>query len=186
MAYIGAALALVTGLTLLNMLLCLGVVRRLREQDERLAQLESGNDHVRPGTLIPAFTILTTDGERLTERWFHDRVSLVAFMSYGCGACKEELTALAKLLAEPDSDKLNVLVAFAWVGGAQREELPARLLERVTLVEDSPNGALMAAFNVNAYPTFYVVEEDGKIAFSTTSVVDLTRGQKPYADSVVK
>src|SRR6266567_2160843 len=127
MVYLEAALALVVGLLLLNLLLSLGIVRRLRQQDARLVALESGRNRVRPGTNVPAFSTTTIDGEPLTEGWFQERLSIVAFVSYGCSACHEQLPVLTEMLSRPESGGLKALVAIAALGDGDPEELPTSL-----------------------------------------------------------
>ena len=94
MAILGTAVALVGVLCLLNLLFTVGVVRRLREQTEELAQLrqQSGpGDLILPaGKRVEDFATATAVGAPVTA---DDLIqpTLVGFFSPTCGPCEERM-----------------------------------------------------------------------------------------------
>ncbi|WP_026212553.1 TlpA family protein disulfide reductase [Longispora albida] len=150
MAYLTAAVVLVGGLCVLNLLLTLGVIRRLREHTELLSRRGSVADDrtPQPGQVIGEFSsggLVTADlGER----------TLVGFFSPSCAPCKEMLPSFVELAKGYAGPVVAVVVA------AGDEDAPGSVaaLEPVArVVVEAPGGAAGKAFGVSAWPTFLVV-----------------------------
>ena len=95
MTYGVASDLLLGALGLVNLVLLLGVVRRLNEHTRVLAQTLAAADPVPvmlTGNTVGDFAVSTVDGE-LVDRAGLDSFTLVGFVSTGCPACAESLPA---------------------------------------------------------------------------------------------
>lgn len=77
---------------------------------------ESGRD-LRPGELLPAFSVRMDDGTTLDDRMLAGRISLLAFFHTGCPDCRQVLPALQRLCDHPEA-------AAAGIFCISREEGP--------------------------------------------------------------
>lgn len=113
------------------------------------------------GAAAPAFSLTTTDGQRITTTDLKGQKTLLAFWAPWCGVCGAE------------SDNLSRIQS--WLGGRVRVVsvvLDARgegdVQKFMTEQEvDYPvllgNPAIAAAYQVKSYPTIYVLDAEGHI-----------------------
>lgn len=162
MPYLVSAVAIALTLTLLNLLLTLGVIRRLRELTTR--------DTARPGILdigrTPAdFTAVDTDGRPVTRPDLTGPV-LVGFFSTTCSACVEELPGFVARAGNIPGGRNHALAVVQ--GDRSAAEDMARLLTGAArVVVEEPDGALATAFQVAAFPAFCLLD-DGVVQESGT------------------
>ncbi|GAA0240414.1 TlpA disulfide reductase family protein [Cryptosporangium japonicum] len=170
MAYVVAALVVTNVLTLLNLLLLFGVIRRLREQqDNPVPPGRPGPASLPVGTRVEAFTTVDTEGRALALDELPDG-TVVAFFSPGCAPCE---VLLPKFVAHAEARPGGRDGIVAVVVGPP-SETPAyadRLgpVARV-VVEEPGSGAVASAFAVTGYPTVFQLDGDGRILLSDASV----------------
>ncbi|GGT02178.1 hypothetical protein GCM10010156_70150 [Planobispora rosea] len=164
-----AIVVLVGALALLNLLLTFGVVRRLREHTELLADRVPASSPEPPslpvGRRVSAFRGATTGGEPLThDSWPGD--TLVAFVSPDCGPCRERVPSLVETARLwPGGRQATMVVVIA---GPDASTEYAELLSPVArVVVEPPGGPVAAAFGVAAFPLFGVVDRSGRVLRST-------------------
>ncbi|KWT58917.1 hypothetical protein ADL21_25930 [Streptomyces albus subsp. albus] len=161
----GAALALVAMIGVLDLVLTLGVIGRLRQHTELLSLGgESGPLPALPvGGEVGAFTARTVDGEPLSrEALAGDTV--VAFFSPTCKPCRENLPAFIRFARAAQDGATRTLAVV--VGDAERTASFVAELGPVTRVAvEDRGGPLCSAFGVSAYPaTMRVAPDDaGKL-----------------------
>lgn len=160
MALLIAAVVLVGILGGVNLLLTIGVVRRLREHSELLAGTPRVVDNDPPvpvGSVVGEFTVTTADGEVVTRDSL-DGGTVVGFFSPGCGPCEELLPRFVEYAA---SERVRVVAVVA-APDVQAGEMAAQLapVARV-VVEDAFGGPVSTAFGVRGYPALCVVDGDG-------------------------
>jgi hypothetical protein len=137
-----------------NLLLTGAVVRRLAAHERKLAMF--GSTVSVPGGLaagaeVPGFTGETVDGRPIDAGFLGDRPWLIGFFSTTCPACELHAPEFAAVVADGTS-------GLAVVSGEGGDEL-FRALGSVPVVREStPGGPIVTAFEVDTYPTFYVVE----------------------------
>src|SRR4051794_39387044 len=99
MLYLTAAVVVLTGLTLLNLLLLLGIIRRLRDHTERFTQMTKSVMPevavVAAGRPVPEFTATTRDGDTVSAGTLEGE-TLVGFFSPSCKPCKALLPKFAE------------------------------------------------------------------------------------------
>ena len=117
MTLLAVAVAVVGVLCLIDLVLTLGVVRRLRDHTSRLtamnaAALDIPSDALRaPGTPVDPFTVTDIDG---VDRSLGDLAepTLVAFFAPDCPACEEKLPAFLAYASLPaESYDIGTVVA---------------------------------------------------------------------------
>lgn len=150
MPYIIAAVSLLATLCVLNLLLTIGVIRRLREITTAAPppDLTLG-----VGATIGDFRTTTTNGERITEESWGTRF-VVAFLSPDCTPCRERLP---DFLAHASTSPLPSLAVV--LGEAREAAEMVAALERVCpVVVERYDGPISSAFRVRGTPAFVVVE----------------------------
>lgn len=162
-------LAVVIALTVVNLVLLLGVVRRLREHDDQLAKLAVGGaapggipELIAPvGSRVGSFAVRSVDGLPVGNGSL-PAGSLVGFFSPGCDTCHERVPDFVRAGAELSERALAVVVE----DGRDPASLVADLGAVATVVLEKPGGALMEAFAVQGFPVFAIVGADGAIRAS--------------------
>lgn len=175
MPILTAALLLVGALCALDLILTLGVIKRLREHTDLLANSGGmGAPALAAGEEVGAFTATTMDGEPLTgEQLAED--TLVAFFSPTCGPCKETMPKFVQYAPTVPGGRDRVLAVV--VGEPDEAAGPVGALSPVArVVVENVDGALGEAFKVKAYPTVLKVGRggDGRLVVRSNAV-DLSR-----------
>jgi hypothetical protein len=161
MAILIAAVALAGALCLLDLLLTFGVIRRLREHTDLLSALggkmpvlglEAGKS---PGR----FSAVTTSGELMTDA---ARLRMVAFLSSSCSVCPERVPPFVEYLTNYRLERDSVLAVVETEKGEPVPYLDQ--LAEVALVCLEPSGGKVSkAFEVDAYPLFFLMDADGAV-----------------------
>jgi hypothetical protein len=179
MLFLAVAVAFVGVLSVLNLALCLAIIRRLREHTALLSRADIGGSSqlLAVGTEVPAFTTRTVDGGEVGTE---DLVAgaAIGFFSPSCGPCKERLPEFVEW-ARGVADPRRVFAVIAPgpaeqpVGAGMETEMAVSELavsematavrEVSTVIVERSDGPVTAAFNVTGYPTFYLLGEDRKI-----------------------
>ncbi|NBM14645.1 redoxin domain-containing protein [Streptomyces sp. GC420] len=174
MSNLVAAVAAVFLLCLLNLVFALGIVRRLREHSERLAQLDGPGrgapDHaiLPPGAIVGAFGARPNGAGPVTHEDLADG-TLVAFFSPTCKPCNEKLPGFAAALAQRPEERGRVLAVV--VGDPAASAPMVAALEAVALVVQEPDdGPVATAFAIRAFPTCARVsrDSDGRLTVTET------------------
>ncbi|TDC05359.1 hypothetical protein E1267_19795 [Nonomuraea longispora] len=155
MQYVVAAVVLVGLLCMVNLLLTVGVIRRLRRQGGSAPAMSEG---LSPGERVPRFATMTTSGEPISDELL-GAPALVGFFSPGCGPC-EELLPLFVERARGTSDAVLAVVADTGEDCAADVE---RLAEVARVITEAPQGPVQTAFKVNAYPTVITIGQGGTV-----------------------
>ncbi|WP_432142338.1 TlpA disulfide reductase family protein [Streptomyces sp. bgisy084] len=175
MPFLTAAVVLVGALGALNLVLVLGVVKRLREHGALLTGRRGApSADIEVGTPIAEFETVTEAGEPLTRASLTEDL-LVAFLSPGCAPCVAKLPGLvAHARSLPGGRRRVLAVVVGEPGEAAAFAAPLGPVAQVVIEE--PNGALSRAFGVHAYPTLLRTGPDAEgRPVVTSNAVDLTR-----------
>jgi hypothetical protein len=172
-AALTAAIVLVGLLCLVDLLLTVGVVRRLREHEVKMVAVTSslsgpGPSWLPVGSRPPAFTSATVAGEVLSDHALADGRAIVAFLQSGCRPCEERLPAFRALM---EGKRGAGTRAIAVVVGSPPSSAPlmASLRDIAPVVGGKEAEHLARTFAVNAFPTFYALE-DGLVTAVGTDV----------------
>ncbi|GAA0464384.1 redoxin domain-containing protein [Streptomyces olivaceiscleroticus] len=175
MPFLIAAVVLVGVLCAADLILTVGVIRRLRDHAERLALL-SGEGGIAVGDEVGEFSVATVDGRLVVTR---DALSedaggtVVAFFSPDCEPCEETLSRFVPYAAELRAGGCPVLAAVVGDPGEQTDAFVAALSPVAHVVaERHPDGPLSAAFRIGAVPTVLRVAPDatGRVVVTDADV----------------
>src|SRR2546429_2115191 len=126
MQYLTAAVGLVGSLCLLDLVLTLGVVRRLRDHTERLTALSgvsrpaASSDSLLPvGSVPDDFGVSTLDGS-LVSRELLGAPALVAFFTPGCAPCRERVPEFVEYASGVPVGRDRTLAGVVGAAGAAR------------------------------------------------------------------
>lgn len=173
MAILTAAVVLVGLLCVVDLLLTLAVIRRLRTHTEQLATLrDPAADNpfagmVAAGSPVPAFTGRSVDGVPVDVATAQPE--LIVFFSTSCSACATELPELVALLGSGAHEGRRAVVIVAGQDNAGSVRFVDALRPVATVVREPFGGPILTAFAVDVYPTFYVVA-DGVVRGRAISV----------------
>lgn len=165
MGYLVAAVVLLGVLCLLNLLLTVGILRRMRTS----AEWQPGPlFRLGPGSAIGAFSAVTTADEPVSD----DTVTgIVGFFTAGCGDCHELLPRFVERAGEMGREKV-----LAVVGGDDEDAV--RALGRVArvVVADLDGGPVAQAFQNTWTPSLYLVGDDHRVVAVGTQIEELLTG----------
>ena len=153
------AVTLFGALSLINLLLTLGLVRRLRQSSAR--PLTAGADLPVPelglGTPLPLADQVGQGGRPL----------LVGFFSAGCKACPDHVDPFRAYAEAFPGDAVAILE-----GGSEAvaKYAPGLGDSIRTVANATDTGLLSDAFGLRAWPSFVVVDETGRVRSKALSV----------------
>ena len=117
-----------------------------------------GRDLLEGGRLAPPLTLQTLEGARFDLAELRGHKAVVAFWAPWCSVCKVEMPTLRKLAA----DLVPVVsVALAYPDRASVERFADEHAEGLPVLLGTEQTA--DDWSVQAYPTLYVVDEEGRI-----------------------
>lgn len=162
---------LAVALTLLNLVLTVGVIRRLREHTALLSERAGAADVMldvgeKPGD----FSATTTDGERVSRETLIGE-QLVGFLSPGCGPCKEILPRFVERAAV--AGRANALAVVA-PGAEDADDLVAQLEPVARVVVERDDDPVSRAFKVRGFPALCLLNADTVVTSSGTEVLRVT------------
>jgi len=165
MPYLASAVVVVGALGLVNLLLTLAVIRRLRQHTELLSNRPAGPEGgvlaagERPGD----FDAVDTDGLPVTAG--PDGPRLVGFFSPECEPCKAKLPDFAEQVAGYPGGPARVLAVVAG-DGPGITDFAGALAPVARVVVEPSDGPLTTAFQVSAFPAWCVLDELGVVQHS--------------------
>jgi hypothetical protein len=170
---------------LLDLVLTVGVVRRLREHADHLERLLAAGQGgamplLAPGTTVPSFNGVTVEGEAISFESFGDK-ALVGFFSPGCAPC-ESLVGEFVERAMRFGGRDHVLAVLTAAPSRDTSKYLRQLEAVAHVVVEGPNGAVGTAFRANSFPSVYlldIVDGAGAVVASGTSMTNI-----PAADPV--
>ncbi|OLF14209.1 hypothetical protein BLA60_03450 [Actinophytocola xinjiangensis] len=154
MSILISAVVLVGLLAALNLVLNVGVVRRLREHTELLARASNPRTAIGAGESVGPFETTMTDSRTLA---MDDLVgeNLIAFFSTTCEPCEEKLPKFIDLAKVWRGGRDQVVAVV--VGDPADATWRVADLEAVArVVVEETDGAVSTAFGVRGYPTVLV------------------------------
>jgi thiol-disulfide isomerase/thioredoxin len=166
MPYLTAAVVLVAALGMLNLLLTLAIIRRMRTMNP----VQLPPEPLSVGSAILPFTAATIDGRTISERDLRGSQALVGYFSPGCPPCEAALPRFVTYAAGLDRERvLAVIVDETGAAGDQ-----AVALEPVArVVVTSERSTVVDALSAHGYPAVFLLDEDGRVVATHTTVEGL-------------
>jgi cytochrome oxidase Cu insertion factor (SCO1/SenC/PrrC family) len=162
MSYLIAAVVLVGALCLLDLLLTVGLIRRLRAQQAPRASTDGLADEgmLPPGAIVGAFETRTVDGRPLHNRDLATG-TVVVFLSPGCPPCHAQLPRVVAALGAAPADGAVAVVAGGRDGDAETEQMLKELGSVTRVVHEPGTGPVAEAFAARAFPVMCRVRTAG-------------------------
>ncbi len=165
--YLATVVVLCVLLTVFNLILTLGVIRRLKNHTDQFAEIGRLMPRAEPlighGKRPAPFTARTIDGAQVSDADLRSG-GMVGFFSPTCGSCEEwvpRFVAAARALPGGPRNALAVVVAESASAGA---EMAAQLREVAMVVIEADRGPLVEAFEAKGYPAMVRLGDDGAVA----------------------
>ncbi|MER6308679.1 hypothetical protein [Streptomyces sp. NPDC001657] len=162
MPYLVAAVVLIGALCLLDLLLTVGLVRRLRAQQAPRPSAD-GFAHagmLPPGGIVGAFDTRTVDGRPLHRRDLGTG-TVVVFLSPGCPPCHQLVPRVAAALGAAPANEAVAVVAGGMEGDPDTEQLLKELGPVARVVLEPGTGPMTEAFAARAFPVMCRVRAVG-------------------------
>jgi hypothetical protein len=164
--YLSVATALVASISMLNLVLVLGIIRRLREHTALLSTRSAGPRQdaapmLRAGNTVEPFVATATTGETVSPASFRDG-TIVGFLSVNCPACQVAIPEFVALARDAPGGRENV-VAVLIGPPPETAALAAELAPVALIIQEGVEGDVARAFQVVGVPSFAVVQQDGLI-----------------------
>jgi thiol-disulfide isomerase/thioredoxin len=161
-----SAVVLLTALCLINLVLTLGVVRRLREISREAGRVHDPTEAGRlpAGADVGAFSALTTDGTTVSRETVNGP-TLIGFFSPDCPPCVDavpEFVGYAHTVPGGRDRVVAVVLAKPGSGG----ELAAELRDVAQVITGPDASATQQALAVLALPTVYLIDERATVLAS--------------------
>lgn len=164
MPFLIAAVVLVGAIAVLNLLLTMAVIRRLRRNESNMAppMMDSGP---KVGSALPEFNATSVAGDEVDHKALAGSAGVVAFFSTTCSACKPAVPQLISHVESSDFKPNQVLVVITGEGD-EREEFTEMLSGKATIVTEGSMGELTTGFSINAFPSFVHFDAEGTVTRS--------------------
>ncbi|MEE6261320.1 TlpA family protein disulfide reductase [Plantactinospora sonchi] len=175
MAVLAAIVVFVGVLCVLDLILTVGVIKRLREHTEILSRQNTMDSAgIAVGEQVGEFAVPTVEGD-LVGRDSLTGETLVGFFSPGCKPCQERLPKFVEYARAMPGGRDRVLATA--VGSAESTaEFVAALTPVARVVVETADGPVGAAFRIQALPSVLMVAPDGDgRPVVTDNRVDLNR-----------
>ncbi|GAA0445634.1 hypothetical protein Aca07nite_03480 [Actinoplanes capillaceus] len=174
MALLSVAVAVLTALVLLDLILTGAVIRRLRETEKRLIEITTPPDTgMRPGDPMPEFT--SPDGG-LSRADLAGTQALIGFFSAGCHHCPAQADRLAARADDLAAMGITV-VSVLTVTAGDTDELSPRLEKAGRLIVETGTSDMMNAFQAEATPTFLLFDDAGVLLNREHGLDDVLGGK---------
>ncbi|MEV4282242.1 peroxiredoxin family protein [Actinoplanes xinjiangensis] len=174
MVFLSVAVAVLTALVLIDLVLTGAVIRRLRDTEKQIVEMNTPPDTgMAPGETLPEFT--APDGG-LSRADLAGKRSLVAFFSAGCRHCPAQAERLAERADEIAGRGITV-VSVLGVSEDAGEELAPLLRKAGSLIVEKGFGDVAAAFRTTSTPTLLVFGEDGVLVANGHSLDEVLGGE---------
>jgi hypothetical protein len=153
------SLSILVGLvSLLNLVLTIGLVKRIRDQDERIATITRGEPELLDiGERVDDFTTTTVDGEALSRDLLGGG-TLVGFFDPTCETCHEHLPKWAAQARRLPDGRVQALAVVR--EDPEVHEMVSVLNPVARVVVERRRGPVAKAFHVKATPAFCRLGDD--------------------------
>ncbi|MET8221600.1 TlpA family protein disulfide reductase [Streptomyces hirsutus] len=158
-----AVVVLVGMLCTLNLVLTLGVIKRLREHTEILGSVQGDPVRLEVGQEVGEFDTSTILGEPLMRDLLSGPI-LFGFFSPTCEPCRDKLPRFVEYARQQPGGRSSVIATV--VGDADAAaEFVTELSQVAHVVVEDPEGAMGTALGIRAFPSVLRAERetDGRL-----------------------
>ena len=151
----------------------------LESEPASAARPSTNPDLLKPGTLAPAFTLKTPQGQIVSLSDFRGKPVLLELFATWCPHCQAEAPHLAKLATElqpkgvafvsinADSENAASVYAFHRYFGLPYPALLDQGTQTGSFTQPGASGPVTSEYHLQSFPTFYVISPTGRITFAS-------------------
>lgn len=164
------ALAVFVGaVSLLNLVLVLGVVRRLREHAQRISRLspEPPNPMLAVTERADPFDAVTVEGEHLSRAMLTG-LTLVGVFSPSCPACAERLPRFLEFAGSFPGGRDQVIAIVVGERDEAAEQVAALSPVGRVVVEEMES-SIIKALKIRGFPAFGILDDSGTVVSAGTN-----------------
>lgn len=132
------------------------------------------------GSLAPNWSLSTADGKKVSLTQMKGKVVLLDFYFIGCGGCMFSLKPLNNLYAKYKNQ--NVVIASITERDSNKTILAFEKNYHIKYPGYVNAANVVKSYHVNAFPTFYFIDREGKVANVTVGYSD---GFEQKATSII-
>lgn len=129
---------------------------------------DDNSDIVKTGQAMPAFTIVSDNGQTISSAELKGKVVLITFFATWCPPCQKELPEIEKQIWQQYKDNKNFRLLV--IGREHNDAELAKYNEKkgftFPLYPDK-NRKIFAAFAQNLIPRNYLIGKDGKVVYTS-------------------
>lgn len=162
---------------LLNLLLTLGLARRIRNTAFPL--MES----LKIGQKAPNFSALTLQGSTITLADYAGHAAAFVFVSPHCAPCREELPHLRDLAPKAGGYGAELVLVSDEGEETTRPFVEGTVDGLTVLVAPRDRNPLFRDYKVPGTPSFYLLDEHGKVQATGIGVSDLAGKLEAFSQS---
>lgn len=174
MPFLIAAVVLVGAIAVLNLLLTMAVIRRLRRNEMSTASpaVDTGPE---VGTSLPELDAESVSNGPVSTQTVAGSESIFAFFSTTCSACKPSIPHFVEYI---EKQGIKPAAAIAVVGGEleDADEFLSKLDGKATVVMEPDMGPITSSFNVAAFPTFVMADDKSTVTRTESGSQRLVKG----------
>ena len=123
-----------------------------------------------PGTAAPDWTLYDAEGKKISLRQMQGKVILLDFFFIGCGACMEALKPLNRLHEKYKNQNVAVVSMTFRDNKKSVSRFEKNYHIKYPIYIDA--GDVVKLYHIEGFPTFYFIDEEGKIANSVVGYAD--------------
>ena len=175
MSLLWAALVPIGILTLVNLVLGIGIIRRLRAHENIL---RTGGTPPLQATTVPAgeapseFEATAVDGTPVTRDDLTGP-ALIGFFQPDCAPCAAQTEHFRQRAARMRGSDHHIWTVIAGPNEQKVRSYAEHFDGLGTVVAERPGGPIVQAFGVSGYPTFVLVDANGHLTAAQHTVAEL-------------
>ncbi len=127
--------------------------------------------HLQPGDVFPDFISKDSKGEKFRLTKLRGKVVVLEFWANWCPSCQRTIPIMQGVEKTFDGQNVEFIGINSDGDASVVRELEAKYnITHRNLVDGSPAGPISISYNIMAWPSFFVISKDGKVAYRSSGI----------------